>query len=106
MFLYPLAISLIILSLLAPFIKKQKDIYIWTTGLTIIAAFFDLCNALPDNLKETGTVSRIIDFAKMYLPGFEYGFGWILPGLIGFAIGCLIWGIGIIMIICTVVLTL
>lgn len=106
MFLYPLAISLIILSLLAPFIKNKR---IYTYGqpvLTIIAAFFDLCNALPDNLKETGTVSRIIDFAKMYLPGFEYGFGWILPGLIGFAIGSLIWGIGIIMIICTVVLTL
>ena len=30
MFLYPLAISLILLSLLAPFINKQKDIYRWT----------------------------------------------------------------------------
>jgi branched-subunit amino acid permease len=41
MFLYPLAITLIILSLLAPIIKKQKHIYRWTTTLTMIAAFFD-----------------------------------------------------------------
>ncbi|MDI9489708.1 MAG: branched-chain amino acid transport system II carrier protein, partial [Bacillota bacterium] len=34
MFLYPLAISLILLSLLAPFINKQKDIYRWTIILT------------------------------------------------------------------------
>ena len=47
MFLYPLAISLIILSLLAPIINKQRDIYRWTTILTIIAAFFDFCNAFP-----------------------------------------------------------
>lgn len=91
MFLYPLAITLIILSLLAPIINKQRDIYRWTTSLTIIAAFFDLCNALPKNLKETPIVNNIINFAHMYLPGFDYGFGWIIPALAGFIIGTIIW---------------
>ena len=56
MFLYPLAITLILLSLLAPIIKKQRDIYRWTTAITILAAFFDFCNALPKAVKETAVI--------------------------------------------------
>lgn len=91
MFLYPLAITLIILALLAPIINKQRDIYRWTTALTIIAAVFDFCNALPSTMKETTIINSIIDFASMYLPGFDYGFGWIIPAKGGFLIGTIIW---------------
>ena len=91
MFLYPLAITLIILSLLTPIINKQRDIYRWTTFLTMIAAFFDFCNALPKTMKESLVISKIIDFAHIYLPGFDYGFGWIIPALLGCVIGTIIW---------------
>ena len=91
MFLYPLAITLMILSLLAPFIKQQRDIYRWTTSLTVIAAIFDFCNALPEHVKERRVVKALIDFADSYLPGFDYGFGWIIPALGGFVIGTLVW---------------
>lgn len=90
MFLYPLAITLIILSLLAPVINKQRDIYRWTTILTMIAALFDFCNALPETVKETTVMRKIIDFAHIYLPGFDYGFGWIIPALGGFVLGMII----------------
>lgn len=93
MFLYPLAITLIFIALLAPFIKKQKDIYRWTTALTAIAAFFDFCNSLADPIKETPIVSKLIIFARTYLPGFNYGFGWIVPAFVGFTIGFIIWRI-------------
>lgn len=93
MFLYPLAITLIILSLLAPIINKQRDIYRWTTLLTIMAAFFDFCNALPKTIKETPVVNKLINFAEICLPGFDYGFGWIVPALIGFIIGIIKWRI-------------
>ena len=95
MFLYPLAITLIILSLLSPVIKKQKDIYRWTTLLTGIAAFFDFCNALPDTIKETTGVSKIIEFAHIYLPWFDFGMGWVLPALVGFIIGTIVWRISV-----------
>ncbi|NMM64998.1 branched-chain amino acid transport system II carrier protein [Clostridium sp. P21] len=93
MFLYPLAITLILLSVLAPFIHKQSDVYKWTTGLTIIAAFFDLCKALPQSMQGNVIVTQIVNFAHLYLPGFDYGFGWTLPALCGFFIGLIIWGI-------------
>lgn len=90
MFLYPLVITLILLSILTPFINKQSDIYKWTTGLTIVAAFFDLCKSLPQYMKENVMITKIINFAHLYLPGFDYGFGWILPALCGFLIGLII----------------
>lgn len=46
MFLYPLAITLIVLSLLYPVIKKSKIIYKTTTIFVFFAAIFDLLNAL------------------------------------------------------------
>ena len=61
--------------------------------MTILAAIFDFCNALPENLKETKVIKTLIDFAHVYLPGFDYGFGWIVPALVGFIIGILVWGI-------------
>lgn len=93
MFLYPLVITLILLSILTPFINKQSDVYKWTTALTIIAAFFDFCNALPKPFQENIIVSQLVNFAKVYLPGFNYGFGWIIPSLCGFIIGLIIWGV-------------
>lgn len=91
MFLYPLVITLIILSLLSPLIHQQKDVYRWTTGLTVIAAFFDFLNALPDSVKENRIIMKMINFAETLFPGFDYGFGWIAPAMIGFIIGLLIW---------------
>lgn len=93
MFLYPLAITLILLSLLNPFIHKQKDVYRWTTGLTLIAAFFDLCKALPEPMQQNLAVKKIVGIAHLYLPGFDYGFGWVLAALIGFVVGLIIWSI-------------
>ena len=87
MFLYPLAITLIILSLLTPLIQKNQSIYAWTTGVTMVAAVFDFLKALPDPLKTNIIIGELINFAQSYLPGFEYGFGWIIPAIIGFIIG-------------------
>lgn len=91
MFLYPLAIVLIILSLLNPVIKKQKTVYQWTIGLTVFAALFDFINALPESIKEKGVLSEIIQVATYYLPGFENGFGWIIPSIFGFIVGVIMW---------------
>lgn len=91
MFLYPLAIALIILSLLNPVIQKNKSVYQWTIGFTIMAALFDFVNAFPDDLKAKPFLREMVQLAESYLPGFDYGFGWIIPTLIGFTIGFVMW---------------
>ncbi len=91
MFLYPLAISLIILSLLNPIIKRQEIVYRWTTGVILVLAVFDFLKALPEPLKSNAVVVKLVNIAQSYIPGFDYGFGWILPGFIGFLIGVIIW---------------
>lgn len=91
MFLYPLVISMIILGLLDPILNKSQDVYRWTTGTIIIAAFFDLCKTLPEPFKSSDLVVRLVKFGQAYIPGFDYGFGWVLPGVVGFIIGLIIW---------------
>ena len=91
MFLYPLAVALIILSLLSPVIKKNKAVYQWTIGFTIMAALFDFVNAFPEDIKVKPFLREIVLLAETYLPGFEYGFGWVIPTLIGFTIGLVMW---------------
>jgi LIVCS family branched-chain amino acid:cation transporter len=86
-----LAIVLIILSLLFPVLNKAEEVYKWTTALTIFAAFFDLCNALPDTIKKSSVINSLIKFARVYLPGFDFGFGWLIPALVGFIIGIVLW---------------
>lgn len=91
MFLYPLAIALILLSLAAPILRKQRDVYQWTIGFTLIAAFFDFLNAVPDSMKANSVIQQLLKFAKNFLPAFEYGFGWVVPSLIGLGVGIAIW---------------
>ncbi|CCQ97204.1 Branched-chain amino acid transport system carrier protein [[Clostridium] ultunense Esp] len=93
MFLYPLAITLIMLSLLSPLIHKESVVYRWTTLLTIVAACFDLCKALPEPIQGNIVIKGIVNFAHLYLPGFDYGFGWVIPAICGFIIGLVAWGI-------------
>jgi len=38
-------------------------------------------------------MSKLLGFARFLLPGFDYGFGWILPALGGLLIGIVIWRI-------------
>ena len=89
MFLYPLAIILILLTLLSPLFKHSRLVYQITTAFTLLAAIIDGLNALPANLHTITFISVIINFAKDFLPFFSLGMGWILPAVLGFIIGCI-----------------
>ncbi len=46
----------------------------------MVAALFDFGNALPETIKGIPIMKGgIFNFAHLYLPGFDYGFGWIIP---------------------------
>ena len=90
MFLYPLSIAIIFLSMISIKTGKKEIIYKWTLAFTAVAAFFDLLVSLPESISKSSFITSILSIAQRYLPGFELGFGWIVPAIIGFIIGYII----------------
>ena len=87
MFLYPLAISLIILGITSPLFGHDNRVYRMTTIFTLIPAVFDMIRNFPPVLAETGFAKAAVTFASSYFPFFSIGFGWISFALCGFIIG-------------------
>lgn len=83
MYLYPLAIVLIFLSLAYPIIGKNKRIFSLTILFTAIFSIFDFLKALPESVSSKSFIKVILKLAEKYLPGFKLGFGWFFPALIG-----------------------
>jgi branched-chain amino acid:cation transporter, LIVCS family len=83
--LYPVAITLIILSFANNLFKGYQSVYI---GATIGSGFV----ALLDALKEAGVFPDLINQTFSFIPLFLSGAGWIVTGLIGAIIGILVAG--------------
>ena len=90
MFLYPLAMTLILLSIIGSLFHHDLRVYQMTTYFTLIASVIDAINASPDFIRQTGAAQALIHFGENYLPFFSIGMGWILPAAAGFIIG-LVW---------------
>lgn len=96
MFLYPLAITLILLALFGKFFNHDKIIYAWTSAFALIAAIFDFINALSSTLKGAGVpntafLDSITNVVTKVLPLFSIGLGWICPAALGCIIGIIIY---------------
>lgn len=89
MFLYPLAMTLILLAILGPLFSHSSRVYQMTTYFTLIASVVDGLNASPAFISTSTVAKTIISFGENYLPLFSIGMGWLLPASIGFVIGLL-----------------
>ena len=87
MFLYPLAITLILLSLSGKFIGSNPTVYRTTTAFTLIAAVFDMIGAVSGMIPGSRVLAGLKAFAENILPLYDLGLGWILPAAIGFLVG-------------------
>lgn len=87
MFLYPLAITLILLSLSGKFIGVNPTVYRTTTAFTLIAAVFDMIGAVSGMMPGSRVLAGLKAFAGNILPLYDLGLGWILPAAIGFLVG-------------------
>lgn len=87
MFLYPLAITLILLSLSGKFIGSNPTVYRTTTAFTLIAAVFDMIGAVSGMIPGNRVLAGLKAFAENILPLYDLGLGWILPAAIGFLVG-------------------
>lgn len=95
MFIYPLAITLIILALTSKLWGNKKSVYVWTTVLTLIAAIVDFSNTLSGTLQGSGITNTaffdaITAVGAKVLPFFNIGLGWVCPAIIGFIIGLIV----------------
>ncbi|MBP2649520.1 MAG: branched-chain amino acid transport system carrier protein [Firmicutes bacterium] len=90
MFLYPLAITLIILAFLSPLFKKRQIVYVLTTICTLFASVGDAFNAMPAIIKDKDLIQNLMAFYHSFLPFFDIGMGWVIPMIIGLSVGWLI----------------
>ena len=86
MFLYPLSITIILLSFAAPIFKGRQAVYAWTTAFALFAALGDAMATAPAFINQSGFVQWALPYYGM-LPFASIGMGWIVPSIIGFLIG-------------------
>lgn len=88
MFLYPLAIVLIILAFLSPLFKHAQIVYAATMMVTFFIAIIDGLKTLTASLgmSNPNWLQSIVDFYAASLPLYTDGLGWILPALVTIAV--------------------
>lgn len=82
MFLYPLAITLILLWLIHALWPLKKSAFTLSIMVAMVPAFFDFLNAAPDFIKNQSLINFIITWPKNILPLYKEGFGWLVPVLV------------------------
>ncbi len=90
MFVYPLAITLILLALSEKWFGKDKAVYVATTAFTLVAATFDFLGTLAGMVPQSGFLAAVKALGGRFIPLYSLGMGWIVPALIGFAVGMLL----------------
>lgn len=91
-FLYPLAIALIILGILKPFIGRNSFIYRSTIILTMILAILDLIHNLPPIFAKLSFIANINSWATANIPLYSIGLDFLPFMLVGLLSG---WGISL-----------
>ena len=91
MFLYPLAIVLILVALASPLFDRAPVVYRWALGLTLIPACFDLVGSLPPFFQRWGGRRWLTAWAGQHLPLFTSGFAWLPFAVVGTVIGLAVW---------------
>lgn len=83
MFLYPLAIVLMLLTFLSPLFNHAQLVYVATIGVTLLISIFDGLKALCGTLgiDYFGWMVPVLDFYEQVLPFYGQGLGWLLPAL-------------------------
>lgn len=86
MFLYPLSIVLILLTLLGGLFGNDRTVLAWTMGFTVPAAVLDLVCALPKGSAAARLLAPVAGLSR-WLPLADKGFGWLVPALVGLLVG-------------------
>lgn len=87
MLLYPLAITLVMLALCGGTFGHDRRVYRSVTAFTLVAALPDFARSLPESARTALHVQPLLDLAARWLPFYERSLGWVVPALLGLAVG-------------------
>ena len=90
MFLYPLAMVLLFLSVFSSFFKKNSFVYLTTIVMTFIPAFLDMVAAAPSLVTQSAMGKSLLTL-RSYLPLADLGLSWLIPAILGFSFGLLVY---------------
>lgn len=92
MFLYPLAIVLILLAFTSPLFNHARAVYVATITVTFFIAIIDGFKTLTGTLgvANPSWLQAIIDTYSSILPMYDQGLGWLLPAIAAIVITGLI----------------
>lgn len=90
MFLYPLAITLIALSLFGKFFAYDRAVFVWTTALTLVGALYDFAAALPAPLLAACRWTASSRCCGRRCRWRSSGCSGLLPALLGLVIGLIL----------------
>ncbi|KXH80616.1 branched-chain amino acid transport system II carrier protein [Sporosarcina sp. HYO08] len=79
-FIYPISIVLVVLSLFQHFFGERKKMYVYAITVVTLFAFYDVLNTFNIGID-------LLNSILSYLPLYEHGLGWTLPSLLAAAIG-------------------
>ena len=86
MFLYPIAISIIVLALFGKLFNYNKRVFSITISFAFAFAILDFINAFPKNSIMPTNVINTVNAILSSLPLSNIGLAWVIPTLIGFLI--------------------
>lgn len=96
MFLYPLAIVIILLAFTSKLFNDARIVYVITIFFTFCISVFDGLTTLTDSLEidNFAWMNPVINFYDRILPLYDAGLGWFVPALLVIAIGIIVSFVG------------
>lgn len=90
MFIYPLAISLILLALFGKLFNYNQKVFAITTLFTFLAAILDFIVSFPkDSILPVSFIENVANIQSK-LPLASIGLAWVLPAIVGLVIGLVV----------------
>lgn len=86
MFLYPLSMVLIVLSVCSPLFDKDGVVYFFVILFTIVPALGDMVIAFPSVVSQSQLGLSVANLRTL-LPMSDMGLSWLVPALVGLVIG-------------------
>jgi branched-chain amino acid:cation transporter, LIVCS family len=92
MFLYPLAIVIMLLAFLSPMFNHARVVYVATIAVTFLISLIDGLKTLCDSLgiEYFNWMISVINVYEQILPFYNQGLGWLIPALIAIILSTLI----------------